>query len=204
MRRVNDLRTEVLAQARKVLKEKRRRAAFEARRSDPLWRRWARIKSQGRNPDPARHVKVTARWANSFEEFESCVGRPNNPSHRLFLIYACFGWRPGNTIWRAIVPRKEPEFRADPGSEARAAGLSKEEARALWDRLSEHEPEWMPETTPADWGGMARKAEELGVPPGVYYVRISRGWSKEKALATPIGPWGGQKKVASDPLQHKV
>lgn len=195
MRRLNESRTRMLVLARMALREQRRRAATEARHADPLWRRWGRIKSQGRDPDPSRHTKVAARWARSFKAFEEDVGRPNDPKHRLFLIYACFGWRPGNTVWRSVVPRKEPEFRADPAAEARAAGLSKDEARELWDRLSKSEPEWMVETTPADWGGAGAKAEENGVPRGVYYVRISRGWSKERALSTPAGAWGGRKET---------
>lgn len=195
MRRLNERRTKVLVQARRALKEKRKRAASEARNSDPLWRRWCRIKSQGRDPDPGRHVPVAKCWA-TFENFEQGVGRPHQPGLVLSRIFTAFGWRPGNTCWRPPLVKIVGVYtKGSPDSEARVAGLSKEEARELWHRLSNHPVPVIPCTTPDDWGGMGRKAEENGVSRGTYYVRISRGWSKEKAISTPVGPWGGQKKT---------
>lgn len=184
MRRLSDVRSAGAKLARMIQKEKRKARKYAEWKADRVRHTWLRIRAAGRDPDPERNVPCAASWAD-YDRFLADVGRPDDPKLRLCRIFDDLPWIPGNTIWRKPVVRFGHELvRGNPAAECRVAGLTPEQGAALRERLKAP-VEMLPTTTPEDWGGRAQKAKDRGLDPRTVAVRISRGWTLDRALSEP-------------------
>lgn len=124
---------------------------------------WSGMVSRCHNPKHRRFsdyggrgIKVCERWRSSYENFLADMGRKPSPKHTIDRRDNDGNYEPGNCRWATRV----------------------EQGR---NRSNNHMLTWRGETLCiAEW------AERTGLPPRRIASRISRGWSTDRALGTPV------------------
>ena len=129
----------------------------------PEYRCWQSIRDRCYNPNNrdyamygGRGIAVCKRWRESSAAFLADMGPKPSPEHSIDRIDNDGDYSPENCRW------------ATPAEQARNRKSS---------RLLTHNGETM---TVAEW------AERLAIKPGTLSMRLSYGWSVEKAVTTPV------------------
>ena len=134
----------------------------------PIYKLWRGIQDRCYNPNDihyemygARGIYMDDKWRNSFEAFASYISDnlgPRPPGYTLDRIDNEGPYAPGNVRW------------ATPKQQAT-------------NRRNSIYVEWREKTIP-----LSDAARETGIPYGVVFVRLKRGWPLEQALMTPVRP----------------
>lgn len=104
----------------------------------------------------ARGITICDEWLKSYSSFLAHVGRKPSPEHSIERIDNNGNYEPGNVRWATRVEQCN-------------------------NRRSSHFLDWNGKCqTMAQWG------REVGIDPLTLSARLSRGWSAEKTLTTPL------------------
>lgn len=140
------------------------------------YRVWASMKDRVKRSSKYKNVSICPEWLNSYEIFLSDMGKAPSNLHQIDRIDNSLGYSPENCRW--LTPKENSRNRTN-------------------NKLIE----WQGEAKClAEWEDSL--CQMLGLKTGALHARLAKGWSVEKAFATPnrinLVEWQGEFKCLTE------